>query len=86
MVLVEASAHGVYAISSNCETGPADIIKEGINGNLYPPDNPEQFVSLLQEIVDGKVLPAGTQIQHAIEDFTKTIISLKLMRLLHWQD
>lgn len=68
MVLVEASAHGVYAISSNCETGPADIIKEGINGNLYPPDKPEQFVSLLQEIVDGKVLPAGTQIQHAIED------------------
>ncbi|MBA7803843.1 glycosyltransferase [Citrobacter freundii] len=78
MVLAEASAHGVYAISSNCETGPADIIKEGINGNLYSPDNPEQFVSLLQEIVDGKVLPAGTQIQHAIEDFYEDNYILKV--------
>lgn len=69
MVLVEASAHGVYSISSNCETGPADIIKEGINGNLYPPDKPEELVSLLQEIVDGKTLPAGVQIQQAIEEF-----------------
>ncbi|HEF0063180.1 glycosyltransferase [Citrobacter sp. RHBSTW-00271] len=69
MVLVEASAHGVYAISSDCETGPADIIKEGINGNLYPTDEPEKFVSLLQGIVDGKALPAGEQIQQAIEEF-----------------
>lgn len=69
MVLVEASAHGVYAISSNCETGPADIITEGINGNLYPTDEPEKLVALLQEIVDGKPLPAGEQIQQAIEEF-----------------
>ena len=69
MVLAEASAHGVYAISSDCETGPADIIKEGINGNLYPTDEPEKFVSLLQGIVDGKTLPAGEQIQQAIEEF-----------------
>lgn len=86
MVLAEASAHGVYAISSNCETGPADIIKEGINGNLYSPDNPEQFVSLLQEIVDGKVLPAGTQIQHAIEDFYEDNYILKVNEALHWRD
>lgn len=69
MVLAEASAHGVYAISSNCKTGPADIIKQGINGNLYPTDCPEVFVSLLQGIVNGKILPEGNTIKQAIAPF-----------------
>ncbi|EOC1070675.1 glycosyltransferase [Cronobacter malonaticus] len=80
MVLAEASSHGVYSISSDCLVGPADIIKENINGNLYPVDKPEHLVSLIQAIVEGKELPDGETIQHTIEAFYEDNYILKIIQ------
>lgn len=69
MSIAEASSYGVYAISSDCRTGPRDIIRENVNGNIYSLEKPGELVTLLQQVVDGKSLPANSTIQHAIEGF-----------------
>ncbi|WP_036771792.1 glycosyltransferase [Photorhabdus australis] len=69
MVLGEANSYGIYCVSSDCKTGPSDIIQNSINGTLYPVDRPDVLVNLLQDIVNGKPLPNSIDIKNAIEKF-----------------
>ncbi|MFC6684515.1 glycosyltransferase family 4 protein [Marinobacter koreensis] len=52
--LLEALAHGLPAVSFDCETGPADIIREWVDGILVPPSDGEEgltqaMVTLMQD-------------------------------------
>lgn len=53
MVLAEAIARGVPVISSDCPTGPADIVNEN-NGYLYKPGSVRMLTEKLILIVGGK--------------------------------
>lgn len=66
MVLAEAISHGVYCISSDCETGPSDIIENNINGELYKPGDVRTLKEILQGIVNGKKLTDQKRIQESI--------------------
>lgn len=51
MVILEAMSYGIPCISSDCMSGPRDMIQPGINGDLYPPGDIDRFVSLLNQTI-----------------------------------
>ncbi|SUB98689.1 glycosyltransferase [Proteus penneri] len=69
MVLCEALSYGIYSISSNCKTGPEDIILNDINGRLYQQNNIAELTSILQSVIDNNELPENKKIKDSIDLF-----------------
>ncbi|WP_429970349.1 glycosyltransferase [Fructilactobacillus sp. Tb1] len=51
MVLNEAISHGIPVVSSNCDTGPEDIVTKE-NGYLYPLGDKKALTNILQKFVN----------------------------------
>lgn len=69
LVLLEAIARGIYCVSSDCVSGPSDIIKDGINGQLYETYNVDELVSILDAPDFCKTLPDQEIVKDSIHDF-----------------
>ncbi|MDC9615763.1 glycosyltransferase [Xenorhabdus khoisanae] len=66
MVLGEAISYGIYCISSDCQTGTTDIIKQHKNGELYPVGDTKKLSYILQSIILKKELPEYNEIKNTI--------------------
>lgn len=51
MVLIEAMARKLPCIAFDCQTGPSDIIFDGIDGFVIPEDK-ESMISTIQSMID----------------------------------
>jgi len=50
-VLAEAMAHGLPVVSVDCDTGPRDIISDGVDGVLVPQNNRDALVLALRQMM-----------------------------------
>lgn len=80
MVLAEAMSYGIYCVSSDCPSGPRDIIKNDVNGQLYPTNDLSVFQETLTSLIDGKNLPDAEKIKISIHDFYDGNYYVNLMK------
>ncbi len=75
MVFVEACSHGLACISSAC-SGPAEIIREGENGWLYPIGEVDTLRERMQRVIDDPaILPPQESVRKSIERFSAKAVA-----------
>jgi glycosyltransferase involved in cell wall biosynthesis len=54
MVLLEAMSVGLPMVAYDCPRGPADIVRDGVNGRLIPHGDQSAFTAALDHLMDSK--------------------------------
>ena len=53
-VLIEALFCGIPIVSTDCPSGPREILKDGLFGQLVPVEDPEKLALAIQDALNGK--------------------------------
>lgn len=69
LILLEAMSRGVYCVSSDCISGPAEIIQNGINGQLYPTHDSMALAAILNAMSGDFYFPDHQAIKASITGF-----------------
>ena len=83
--LAEALAHGLPAVSVDCDTGPRDIVRHEIDGLLVPPDDAAALVAALDRLMGDAALRAtmGARAVDARQRFSVEQVSSRWEQLFN---
>ncbi len=77
-VLIEAMAVGTPVVSTNCESGPDEILDNGKYGELVPVGDPDAIAQAILKILSGNaksVAPAWLE-QYTLETVTQQYLNI----------
>jgi glycosyltransferase involved in cell wall biosynthesis len=77
-VLIEALALGVPVVSTDCKSGPREILRDGQFGFLVPPSNPEALSAAIITALRNPISVSG----HAVDRFVSSVASKQYESLL----
>ncbi|MGN8163570.1 glycosyltransferase [Pantoea sp. 22096] len=69
LILLEAMSRGVYCVSSDCISGPSEIIQNGLNGQLYPTNDSMALAAILNAMSRDYPFPDHQVIKASITGF-----------------
>ena len=86
-VIVEAMACGIPVVATNCKSGPGEIIQDGVNGLLVPPQDEKALASAILKIlnspslvqkfsIEGKARAEYFSIKKSVEEYEKVFKEL----------
>lgn len=84
MTLLEAMSYGIYCISADCMSGPADMIMNGINGQLYPSGDVAALTAVLNRFVSAPPAVNPAEIQQSIHRFYTDVYFENLKTILRY--
>lgn len=79
-VLVEAMASGCTVVSTDCPTGPREVLQDGKFGELIPMHDPATMAKAIKRAINNPV--AEDMIRQAITSFTEDYVIAKHLKAL----
>ena len=78
-VVLEAMGMGAAVISANCRSGPAEIIKDGVNGRLVPVEDVAELTRVMSELLRHPEERArlGREARRVRQDFRQDLVMKK---------
>jgi GalNAc-alpha-(1->4)-GalNAc-alpha-(1->3)-diNAcBac-PP-undecaprenol alpha-1,4-N-acetyl-D-galactosaminyltransferase len=69
--LLEAMACGLASISFDCESGPAEIVRDGVDGLLIPPEDTAALAAAMERLITDEALRhrLGSEALRVVERF-----------------
>jgi glycosyltransferase involved in cell wall biosynthesis len=86
-VLTEALALGVPSVSTDCPSGPREILQNGMIGQLVPVGNPHSMAKAIQETLSnppGKILLQSAIREYTVESSSKRYLDVLLNKDKGW--
>jgi len=80
-VIAESLGYGLPVVSTDCKSGPAEILKKGKYGDLVPIENPKKLALAISKNLQKKT-DKNLLIKRS-EDFAISKISKKYLKLIH---
>ncbi len=83
--LIEAMYFGLACVSTNCPTGPSELIEDGVNGFLVPMNDEEKLAQKLRELVNSKEMRVdfGKKAKLAVQTYSANQVVLEWEGLIN---